>query len=205
MAVAIGHGPQVAQGEDPITIRLEKNKSELKRKNTPVIDLTTSKQSKQEGNENNVESSGDSINEADMVGVEGYQQQADANSLVTSNTNTQGPLQISGNVPTINAALVPQERNQSMEVAAEQPSGLISPQGLTGLFNAQGSSNMNNLTSYAFYQQQQQSLNTSNNFHNTLAATGSMIGNIAKGLMEGASPIINSILLMHKVVVVYII
>ena len=28
--MAIGHGPQVAQGEEPVTIRLEKNNTELK-------------------------------------------------------------------------------------------------------------------------------------------------------------------------------
>ena len=59
----------------------------------------------------------------------------------------------------------------------------------------------NGPASYASYSyfQQQQSISSQSSLENTFAAAGTMIGNIAKGLLEGANPIISNLMLMHKV------
>ena len=95
-------------------------------------------------------------------------------------------------------ALVPQWSNRS---ECNSPTSLVlANQGLPGMTGvSQCSSGMASVSNYAIYQQQQHSVNNSSSFHSTLAATGTMIGNIAKGLMEGASPIINNMMMMHKV------
>ena len=48
----------------------------------------------------------------------------------------------------------------------------------------------------AYYQHHHTAASSSLN--SALAATGTMIGNIAKGLMEGAGPVINNMIAMHK-------
>ena len=97
-------------------------------------------------------------------------------------------------------ALVPQWSNGS-EFDSPHTSLVLANQGLPSMTGVpQCSSGMASVSNYAIYQQQQQhSVNNSSSFHSTLAATGTMIGNIAKGLMEGASPIINNMMMMHKV------
>lgn len=50
---------------------------------------------------------------------------------------------------------------------------------------------------FAYYQHQHTVASSSLN--SALAATGTMIGNIAKGLLEGAGPVINNLVAQHKV------
>ena len=208
--MAIGHGPQVAQGEEPVTIRLEKNDTELKamsgmkRKNESEGSPTKLRQVAV-----NHETTGKAASGYGLVGEEINFDNGVCDSEVERNAPHQVVVdntlaEITYGVPahdiTESLPLVPYHENAG--VAVPHVSGHAIPQlelgSAVALGPVQSSSSVTNYSSYAVYQHQKH-VAAPSKFHSTLAATGTMLGNIAKGLMEGAAPIINNIMLMQQV------
>ena len=89
------------------------------------------------------------------------------------------------------------EQAHAYRVLGHQGPPHLLPAYLGGQLGLVSPSNSAMNTEFAIYQQH--TVASSSALNSTLAAAGTMIGNIAKGLLEGAGPMLNNLVAMHKV------
>ena len=211
--MAIGHGPQVAQGDEPVAIRLEKNDTELKamsgkkRKNESEGSPTKLRKVVDDHETSGKTASGYGLVEVINFDNSVCDSEVERNALhqvVVDNTLAEISYEVPAHDITQSLPLVPY--HEEVGVADPHVSGHVVPQleigSAVALGPVQSSSSVTNYSSYAVYQHQKH-VAAPSKFHATLTATGTMLGNIAKGLMEGASPIINNIMLMQQVIYIF--
>ena len=244
MAAAIGQGPQVAQGEDHVKIKLHKannqNKNVLgeKRKSTGsspnLLKQATVEESGNNGNGNIefVDLGGDKLSKqsVDRLTENGSKHHqtpwANVDSSLAAGSSSKSPvpqepcgsqgsstgcigvvdsrqeqlnrsvsssesIKLAGSTQILSSVTVPSSGFASSLVPSLQiqNGAVVPPQYPNGPAS---------YASYSYFQQQQ-SISSPSSLEKTFAAAGTMIGNIAKGLLEGANPIINNLMLMHKV------
>ena len=187
VAVAIGTGAQVAQGDHPVGIRLDRRADQENRAPSSITSTAAKRKSSSEELEVEIPSkkstySGDEdkgVTEDVDGGLDHEVHDRARGSEVmrrAEGKDHQYPVRAGGTV--LDEGGVGQ--GDLEHVGRDRPVG-----------------NGGRPSNYAFYQHTVASHSTS--LDNTLAAAGTMIGNIAKGLMEGAGPILNNLIAMHKV------
>ena len=187
VAVAIGTGAQVAQGDHPVGIRLDRRADQENRAPSSITSTAAKRKSSSEELEVEIPSKKSTYSGDEDKGVtedvdggldHEVHDRARGSEVVrrAEGKDHQYPVRAGGTV--LDEGGVGQ--GDLGHVGRDRPVGI-------------GGRPRN----YAFYQHTVASHSTS--LDNTLAAAGTMIGNIAKGLMEGAGPILNNLIAMHKV------